>query len=179
MSRHSHKGFTLIELVVTIMLLGILGSVVGVALTEGVLAFRASNEVTDTLSKLRLASERMAREIRTVRRNPADTSSYHFTARNADSMTFQRIASDGVSVETVTIDGSSGSTVTLGYGTDYTLTDQVSSFSFSYYQSDGTTTASAQPVNNDIAFVEFELELTDNNGNTYPQRTRVALRNLQ
>lgn len=172
------QGFTLIELVITILILGILGSVVGVGLTESVLAFQTSNKVTDTTSKLRMASERLAREIRTVRRHPADTSSYHFTARDSDDMTFQRIASDGVSVETVTIDGSGGSTITLGYGTDYILTDQVSSFTFNYYQADGST-ASAHPINSDIAFVEFEIVLTDGNGNTYPQKTRVALRNQQ
>ncbi len=178
MLQRANKGFTLIEMVITILILGIIGSVTGIALTEGVLAFRASNEVTDTLSKLRLASERLAREIRTVRRNPADTSSYHFTARDADSMTFQRIASDGVSVETVTIDGSGGSNITLGYGTDYILTNQVNSFSLDYFQADGSS-ASAHPVNNNVAYVEFEIILTDSNGNSYPQRTRVALRNLQ
>jgi len=173
------RGFTLIELVISIVLLGIIGSVVGVGMTQSVLAFRASNDVADTLSKLRLASARLAREIRTVRRNPSDTSSYDFTARTSNQLGFNRLESDGVTVTPVTIDASSGSAVTLGYGTDYTLTDQLNSFTFRYYQSDGTTAASAYPTNDDIAFVEFELVLIDSNGNPYPQRTRVALRNQQ
>ena len=55
------------------------------------------------------------------------------------------------------------------------MSDAVSSLSFTYLQADGVTVATG---NTDVAFVEFELVLT-RAGNTYPQRSRVALRNRQ
>lgn len=173
-----NQGFTLIEMVVTIVVLSILGGVSAYTISHGARAYIASRTVVDTLSKLRVASERLAREIRTVRRKPATPSQYDFSTRTGNSLAFDRLEPDGVTVTTVSIDGSSNP-ITLEYDTPtgaQTLTDQVSSFGFSYYQSDAVTAATS---NADIAFVEFELVLVDANGNTYPQRTRVALRNQQ
>lgn len=171
-------GFSLIEMVVTILILSILGGVTAYTISHGARAYVDSRTVVSTLSKLRLASERLAREIRSVRRDPAAPAQYDFNGRTGSSLSFDRLEADGVTVTTVSIDGSANP-LTLEYDTPsgvQTLTDQVSSFSLAYYQDDGVTVATS---NADIAFVEFELVLQDANGNSYPQRTRLALRNQQ
>lgn len=179
-SHHARqRGFTLIEMVVTILVLSILGGVTAYTISHGARAYVDSRTIVTTLSKLRLASERLAREIRSVRRDPAAPGQYDINGGlPSDSFSFDRLEADGVTVTTVSIDGS-GNPLTLEYDTPsgaQTLTDQVSSFSLAYYQADGVTAATS---NADVAFVEFELVLQDANGNSYPQRTRVALRNQQ
>lgn len=173
------RGFTLIEMVVTLMVLSILGGVTAYTISHGARAYLGSRDIVTTLSKLRLASERLAREIRSVRRDPPAPAQYDFNGfPTATNLSFDRLEADGVTVTTVSIDGSANP-ITLEYDTPsgaQTLTDQVSSFSLAYYQADGVTAATSTT---DIAFVEFELVLTDANGNSYPQRTRVALRNQE
>lgn len=180
------RGFTLIEMVMVMVILGILGVTLSALLSSGVGAFMAGREVVDTLSELRLTSERIARELRTVRRNVATPTNFDFLAKNPTNVQFHRLENDGSTETTVTI-MASGSNLTLDYSglanTPYTLSNRLTptpapsgGLTFTYLQQNGVTETSN---NDDIAFVDIELSLTDRNGNTYPQRTRVALRNRQ
>lgn len=171
---HGRKqsGFTLLEMVIALVVLGLLGAAAGYGLIGGTLAFSNTADSVHTLGKLRYASERMAREIREIRRDPATPANYDISSMNAGTLAFTR--TDGISVTL----NAAPPVVTLAYSTPAgtpTLTDEVSSLSFSYLQQDGTSTATGA---GDIAFVEFELIL-NHNGNSYPQRSRVALRNRQ
>ncbi|MBI5041491.1 MAG: hypothetical protein HZB57_09955 [Gammaproteobacteria bacterium] len=159
------------------VILGILGVTLSTLLSTGVGAFMAGNKVADTLSKLRLSSERIARELRTVRRDPAATTDFDFLSRTPTSVQFRRFENNGVTVTTVTLD-TSGTNLRLAYNTPpgtFTLSDQLGSLALTYWQQDGTAATSDA----NVAFVVIELSLTDSNGNSYPQRTRVALRNRQ
>jgi len=173
-------------MVMVLVILGILGVTLSSLLSTGVGAFMAGNEVVDTLSKLRLSSERIARELRTVRRDPTTPVNCDFRSRTTTSAQFRRLESDDVTVTTVTID-SSGANLRIAYNTPagtFTLSDQLDTaslsppggFALGYLQQDGVTAATS---NANVAFVDIELNLTDSNGNSYPQRTRVALRNRQ
>jgi prepilin-type N-terminal cleavage/methylation domain-containing protein len=165
-------GFTLLELVVGLVVLALLGAAAGYGLIGGTLAFSNTADGIQTLGKLRYASERMAREVREIRRNPGNPAEYDIATMNATNLVFTK--SDGV---TVTLTGTPPQ-VTLAYTTPsgtHTLTDEVSSLAFTYLQTDGTTAATG---NADVGFIEVELVLA-RNGNNYPQRTRVALRNQQ
>ncbi len=177
MPGHS-RGFTLIETVVTLTVLAIVAGITAYAIGHAVRAQQKAETVFETLDRLRLASERLARELRSVRRDPAAPANYDFLSRTANSVSFRRLEADDVTVTTVNI-AASGANLDLGYDSppgSWRLTDQVSGFSLAYYQADGVTPATG---NADVAFVEFELVLLDGNGNSYPQRTRVALRNRQ
>jgi Tfp pilus assembly protein FimT len=157
-------------MVIVLVMLALMTAIAGPYLSNGMRAYNDSAAAVHTLSKLRLASERLVRELREVRRNPAAPTNYDITVGGLP-LVFTK--TDG---ETVTID-STAALLTLAYdsiggGTSYALTDELNSISFSYLQSDGN--AATGP--SDVAFVEFELELT-HAGNDYRQRSRVALRN--
>lgn len=170
-----NRGLTLVEMLITLIVIAILGGIAAYGIAAGAQAYSTSEGVVTTLGKLRLASERLAREIRTVRRNPVSTSNYDIATMNASAIAFNRLEADDVTVTGVTITGTPP-LVTLAYSSpagSHTLTDQVSSLTFRYLQADGSTLATGSA---DVAFVEFELELM-HNGNSYAERTRVALRN--
>lgn len=175
----TQAGFTLIELVMVMVILGIVGFTVSALLSGGVGAFSAGREAVDALSELRLTSERIARELRTVRRNPGTPTDFDFLAKTDTSVQFRRW-DDDTNWTTVTI-SASGSVVTIDYSTvtggPYTLTHSLGSLDFDYLDSNGAETV----VNANVAFIDIELSLVDNASppNNYPQRTRVALRNRQ
>ncbi len=170
------RGFTLIETVLVIIIMGILAGAMAPMLSSSLTAYDELSETTSTVGKLRYAMERMAREARKIEYNGTN---FEIATMSAGTLSFTK--SDGVTV-TLT---SSGANVTLQYyepgsalwdpAVVSTLTDQLSSLAFAYYKADGTTTTAS---NADVAFVQISLTLTED-GNTYPQRTRVNLRNLQ
>ncbi|HKK14212.1 MAG TPA: hypothetical protein VKA14_06075, partial [Gammaproteobacteria bacterium] len=119
------------------------------------------------LGKLRVATERMAREIREVRRDPGG---YAITTMTASDLVFTKADGTRVTLK------SSPPQITLAYDSPagaHTLCDQVGSAGFQYLQADGSTAATGP---GDVKFVVIQVVLTAN-GNNYPQRTRVALRN--
>ena len=173
MDTHRRQGgFTLIEMIISLVILGLLGAVAGYGLTGGALAFSGNADTLHTLGKLRYASERMAREVREIRRDPVTSANYDISSMTGTTLAFTK--DDGTSV---TLTGTPP-LLTLAYSTPagtHTLADQVGSMSFAYYQADGSTAATGSA---DVAYVEFNLVLA-RNGDSYPQRTRVALRNRQ
>jgi prepilin-type N-terminal cleavage/methylation domain-containing protein len=172
-------GFTLIEMILAIMILGMLGTAAAMAIHHGTRAAMESQTRIDTLSKLRVATERLAREIRLMRRDPALPADFDILSRSTTALSFRRLDTNGSDVRTVSIDGSAPGVVTLGYddpaGTPI-LTDQVSAFALTYLMADGLTETAS---NDDLAFIDISLTLTDTHGNAFEQRTRVGLRNRE
>jgi len=170
--RTRQQGFTLMEMVISLVVLAVLGAAVGYGLVNGALAFVNSADAVRTLGKLRYASERMAREIREIRRDPVTPTLYDIGTMAPTTLAFTKSDGTGVTLN------AAPPLVTLTYSSPAltsALTDEVSTLAFAYYQADGNTAATGS---GNLAFVEFELVLT-RDGNSYPQRSRVALRNLQ
>lgn len=171
------RGFTLIEMVFSIVILGILGAGIAPIFLNGLRAYSGASDNLATLTKLRFATERMAREIRQVRRDPITPSNYDISTMTATSLVFARLDSSGAAI-TVTITASAPN-VTMQYSTPSVtaiLTDQLnanSDLNFAYYQADGVTAATGV---SDVAFVQISLTLTQGGLPTI-ERTRVALRN--
>jgi prepilin-type N-terminal cleavage/methylation domain-containing protein len=65
------KGFTLVEIVITIVLVSILAAIAAVIIMQGVKAYSAERSRSDVHYQARLAMERMAREIRLIRSQTA------------------------------------------------------------------------------------------------------------
>ncbi len=173
MNTHTRQqGFTLMELIIGLMILAVLGAAAGYGLANGALAFVNTTDAVHTLGKLRYASERMAREIREIRRDPVAPTLYDVSTMTPTVLAFTKTDGTGVTLS------AAPPLATLSYSSPagtHVLTDEVGTLTFAYYQADGGTAATGDW---DLAFVEFELVLT-RGGNSYPQRSRVALRNRQ
>lgn len=175
------QGFTLIEMVMSMLIIGLLGTAAAMAISYGVRATFETQTRVDTQSDLRLATERMAREIRLMRRDPAAPVNYDIVTRTANTLSFRRLDTNGSTARTVTIDGSAPPVVTLNYDSPAVtpapvLVDRVSALALTYLQADGVSISAS---NADLAFVDIDLTITDTYGNAYSQGTRIALRNKQ
>jgi len=169
-----HQGFTLIEMTMVIVIMGVLGVVaLYPMMTNTISAYQLTSKQVATNSQLRYAVERMAREIREVQEAAG---SYTFiTAVAASTNSIQFTKDDLI---TVTISGAALPNVTMQYSSPAltrTLTDQATALTFNYFQTDGVTAATG---NNDVAIVQITLALQDPvSGMAQSQTTRVSLRN--
>lgn len=165
--RAQSRGFSLIEMVAAIVVLGILVAAAAPMLANGLRAYDATTASITTLGKLRYATERLARELRETQHTGANYS-INMSLTNP-----QFTKSNGVIVTVNQVLPS----VTLAYSTPVVapapvLVDQVSALSFAYFDLDNVATAS----NVNVRYVQVTLSLVQGAG-TYTQRTRVALRN--
>jgi MSHA biogenesis protein MshO len=178
------SGFTLIELIATIVVLGIIAAAGAPVLVRSIQAYNSTLNSVTTLDKVRYATDRLAREIRESTYS-AGTSSLNMST-TAPSFTKVDYLISGTTITSTTytvLISSSGSNVNIAYtpsgGTTTTavLTDQLSStagsLQFAYYDQTGATTTLATAVH----YVEIRLTLAGN-GQDYSARTRVALRNI-
>lgn len=178
-------GATLIELLVVIIISGILVVFIAPILAEAVDSYDRTSRNIEVLTKMRYAMERMAREIRTIRRDPLDPDSYDIaTALNgmtANKFQFcrpdgTRVTIDNLSLSTaINIDYATGftSTCTAATVTGQTLTDSVTSFSMTYR----TISGAVATGKTDVAFVDLALSITGTGTSTYSSTMRVDLKN--
>lgn len=160
------RGFTLIEMVLAITVMSIVALVGAQILASGSASYSAATDSIDTFAKLRYAMTRMAAEIREANYNGTQ---YQFTTMASNQLVFTKQDTTTVTVAT------SGSNVTLGYSSPAvtaTLTDQLSSLAFAYYQSDAQTAATSAA---NVAYVQVTLTLSES-GTLYSRRQRIALR---
>lgn len=172
-NRQDSRGFTLFEFILVLLLLGIFTTISGTMILHSMNATNESRNSWNTLDDLRYASERMAREIREMRRDPADLTAYQATTWSASALSFTRY--DGVEV-TIQYSDPSDQIEMIYPATSATaqqLVDQVDSFSFSYLQANHTDVATTLQ---NLAYVVIDLTLSDE-GVLYQDRVTVSLRN--
>lgn len=176
------RGFTLVELIMTMVLLGILGTVGANMISDSFTTTTMVNAGQASAAQARYALERLAREIREVKYVNAGSSSGSYAIDTASwsptHLAFTRTIA-GADV-TVTIDSSGGS-LRLGYSSPAvtsTLAGNVGSFALSYLDLSGNATTDTSNSANGIRFVLINLTLTDPvSGQSLSERTRVSLRN--
>lgn len=155
-----------------IVLIGIMAAVGAPMIANGIrLAVTASADL-DTLSQLRYATERLAREVREVQSIAGVYSITTSVGAPGSSLSFTK--GDGT---VVTINGAALPAVTLGYSGigSAPLTSQATSLQFSYTSLDGAPVATSN-----VRFVDIALTVQNPaSGATYSQVTRVALRNAE
>jgi prepilin-type N-terminal cleavage/methylation domain-containing protein len=128
----SDKGFTLIELVITIVIIGIIAYVAAQALSSGTRAFFSVDFRKEALDQSRISMERMMREIRMLRDSSSVVASsstqFSFTDVNGVAVDFNWVNPN------ITRNGN-------------TLAENISELSFGYLRSDGTVDAAFSAAN--------------------------------
>ncbi len=157
------QGFSLIEMIMVILVLGILTAMASLLLSQGLNAFSSSSDLLDANAQGQVAIQRMARDIRLVR-SPADISTatsgqFSFTDINNNAVSY---ALSGSSLNVT----KNGSTQTLAVG--------VNSLTFTYYDRNGTTPPASTAA---TRYIKIALVITQNNVN-YSLTTSLYTRNL-
>jgi type II secretory pathway pseudopilin PulG len=166
------EGFTIAELVMVIVILGILGAFVGPVVYNALRSYDSVQRSTNTNAKLRYAMERIAREMRDVRRQVTNSAFLDVTSMTASSLAFFK--TDGTHV----VLNGAGNAVNLAYSAlAGVLVDQVQagSFSLAYFEQGGTTLAASAAS---LSFVQVSMTLTEG-AIAIPARLRLDLRNPQ
>jgi prepilin-type N-terminal cleavage/methylation domain-containing protein len=127
-------GFTLIEVVITLIVLGVLATIGANVMSRGFLSYFVGREIARDDAQGRLAFERMARELRTVRGtadlNIGVANQITITDFDGNVIVYRRNAG------TSQLERSQDNGATF-----QPLADNVSTLTISYLQNDGTTAA--------------------------------------
>jgi len=175
---NNQRGFTLLELIIVAVVVSILAVVLAPLALSSLRAYDQTLNDLIVLDKLRYSTERLAREIREV--NWDKTTGFVFTAQTG-SLAFTRSQwnSDGtLNTAVPVIICYSGTTVSFAYANSctgaHTLTDQLNTLSFAFYDKDGAVTAAATAIRSVQISLTLQKSIT---GPFYSQRTRVELKN--
>jgi prepilin-type N-terminal cleavage/methylation domain-containing protein len=160
------NGFTLIEIVITIVLVSILASLAAVIILQGVRAYSDEDSRSDVHYQTRIAVERAARELRSMQ----SCSTLAVTSNPTGTISFIDI-NTGL---TVTFSVSGTNLRRISTTTDLLASGITSTQPFSLISTDGTTRTTACPG---IWFID--ISVTDAKGTqSLPIRTRVHPRNF-
>lgn len=160
------EGFTTLELVITLLVFAVVAMMGATLISSGFRTYFFGREVAQDNAQGRLALERMARELRTIR-SPADltisvANQVSFTDLDGNAFTYRRNAATSQLERSQT--GVAGPYLALA--------DNVSVLTISYLQNDGVTTA-ATPGS--VYYVTVQLTIQTTNVNvTYRNTVKPA-----
>jgi prepilin-type N-terminal cleavage/methylation domain-containing protein len=161
----NEKGFTLIEIIASLVILVIVGALVIISTIKIVQGFVFTKMNAETSQKGHIALNRLTKEFTNIEKvTSGNGTSINFTSRNY--ITGLPIE-EPYTPQSVSRTGSE-----LFLNTD-TLVDNVSSFVLTYYDYSGGAVAAT-----DSKVIEITLSLVGANGNVSVFTTRVAPRNL-
>ena len=141
-----HRGFTLVELVLVIIIMSIITAITTPLLQEGFNAYFTSQSLTDADWQSRIAFSRINKELRTIpfpaSITTASPTQLVFTDANSNSVTYQLTGSSLMRNSNVLADG-------------------VNSLTFGYYDRNGATTATIA----NIRYISMTLNITQSSAN--------------
>ena len=158
---HAH-GFTLIEIIITIVLIGIIASIAAGIILQGVRSYSDVDNRSNVRYQAQLAVERMAREIRMIR----SATAVDITALTATNLQFNDINGNNIQFQRV----GAIAPYTMQRNTNV-LANNVQSITFSYFANDGVTAVTLATVTT-LWFVVIDLTVQQGT-ETISVRTRV------
>ncbi len=164
------EGFTLIEAVITIVIVGIIASIAAMIILQGIQSYTKEQNLSDAHYQARLAMERMAREIRTTRQLGAigTVAIGTITGNPTSSLIFTDLTGTDITYAL----GGTTLNRTVG-GVPSPLATGVTTLQFRHYDSAGVLTTTA------LAVWTIQIDLTDTKGvDMLQMRTRVHPRNF-
>ena len=156
--RIKHHGFTLIEIVMVIMLIGLISMAVMRFYASSLVATQTTQNVSDALLQARLALERMVIDIRSIR------SANDITVKTGTNLAFTDINNDSFNYSL------SGDNLLCN---SEVLASGVSSLAFAYYDKSGVVTGTTA----NIRYIKITINVIKNNVNL-PLSTSVYLREM-
>jgi len=169
------KGFTLIEIVITIVLLSILSGLAAMIILQGVRAYSDERSRSDVHYQSRLAMERMSREIRMIRGGSefgAPGIPVLGTITDNPSSAFSFVDMTGTQITYAL----AGLTLNRTAGATNVLAQGVTALSFTCFNNAGVQVA---PGAASTTVWTIEIDMTDTQGSeTISMRTRVHPRNF-
>ncbi|MBI4683862.1 MAG: type II secretion system protein [Nitrospirae bacterium] len=135
------KGFTLIELVITMVLISIVAFIAADAISTGLKAFFATDNRNEALQQVRIAMERTTREIRNVRSSAdvgtGNATQFCFINTDGTMVSFRYSSNTIIREEPAACPGGAGNT----------LANNITALTLSYIRSDGTSDAAFSAAN--------------------------------
>jgi prepilin-type N-terminal cleavage/methylation domain-containing protein len=172
---HRQHGFTLLELTIALVLLGILATVGATMIANSYSAARIIDIQQDSNAAARYAMLRMVREIQEIQYNTS-TGNVSLTTMSGNQVAFTKTGIGATPTTNVTLQYNSGTqTLSLTYpsGTS-TLATQVSNLGFTYLDANAAVTATA----NAVRYVGITLTLSPAGAQGITLNNLVALRNV-
>jgi prepilin-type N-terminal cleavage/methylation domain-containing protein len=181
-------GFTLIEIIVTLILLGIMGAIAGMLIAKGAQGYITANATNELSQKAQLALDRMILEFEDISAISAVSNTSicytltYYDVPTASTIDIPRcIGLVGSQIEIV-----NGTTLPTA-ATGSVLIDNVNAFQLNFYSINdaftggtwnGTWTLAADPTIANLASISinFTLNRTDSTGGTYSCSTLVDVR---
>ncbi len=178
----NHKGFTLIEMIMVIMLIGIVAAIIAIPLSQGVKGWFQATSREGISQSGRIAIERMAREIRNTARK-SDNNPCISTA-TATAFIFSDLNGNLTTCASITF-SLSGTKIQRTDTVAQDLVDNVSSLTIQYYDSNNQCML-AQPncpapigvTINNIRRLSIEIVSTQG-GETVRKYSEVYLSNMK
>ena len=174
----NNKGFTLIEMIMVIILIGIVAAIIAVPLSQGVKGWFQATSREGISQSGRIGIERMTREIRNTARKSDNTPCISSAA--ATSITFSDLSGDLTSCDSIefSLSGSDIQRITRVGGViteTANLADNVNSLTIIYYNStNGTPPAAITDIR------RLSIEITSTQGGEVLQKyNEVYLSNMK
>ncbi|MEW6330519.1 MAG: type II secretion system protein [Pseudomonadota bacterium] len=171
-SGRAGRGFTLIEMVAVIVLLGIIFGFGGVFLGNVFTGYTLKRDATDAEWQAKVALERMARELRAVRLataadlDIASAAQVRFTDTDGNGVCFYRSGNR-------VMRSANGPASACGTTNAQPLADNVTSLTFTYWDNTGTATATVA----NVYYITVDLTVAEG-GYSGQFRTNVRPRNF-
>ncbi len=173
------SGFTLIELILSLVILGLIGAVGAVGFTDAVKGYLFGVDNANIAAKAQAALDRMTLELTHIDFWDDSTSKEKdgVTSSSKTSITYDvdfgdnRASETGVGIQY----NSSEGVVTLNTGSkDNILVDDVTDFELVYYDNPADTTGEGTYTAGETMCIGITLELTGTNGKKFTFTTRVV-----
>lgn len=152
------RGFTLVEIVIALVLLGILGIVGSKVFTASVYTNETISNSNMAYASARYALERVSRETREMDITASlAASSLTITASQ---LSFIKSGPQGQQTVTFTFDNNGTLSMAYGNGASHVLANNLSAGAFSYYKSVGAASATAAQADaSDLHYVFVRLQV--------------------